>query len=228
MSSFPKLILNHSFSNQALLQQALTHPSHLNETRQQGSIDYQRLEFLGDSVLGFMLADLLYQQFPNLLEGDLSRLRSSLVDQPCLAKLAVDNGIASLILMGKGAEQEGGRTNPSILADVFEALIGAIYYDAGFPVVQKVVKQIYAPLVAAVALDTPAQHDAKSELQELLAARKQNAPVYNLIEQQGPDHERLFKIEVSVDDMVLGLGQGRSKKAAQQSAAESALIKLRG
>ena len=227
MSPFPKLILGHSFINQRLLQQALTHPSYLNEARQEGAADYQRLEFLGDAVLGFLLADLLCQHFPALPEGDLSRLRSSLVDQPRLARLAVDAGIPPLILMGKGAEREGGRTNPSILADVFEALIGAIYSDAGFNVVQKVVTQIYLPLITAIAVDTPPQHDAKSELQELLAARKQPVPVYNLVGQQGPDHDRLFSVEVTVDGVVLGQGQGRSKKAAQQSAAEAALARLR-
>ena len=227
MSYYPEPLLYHCFSNQALLQQALTHPSYLNETRQEGAADYQRLEFLGDAVLGLLLADLLYQQFPGLPEGDLSRLRSSLVDQPRLAKLAADAGIAPLILMGKGAEREGGRTNPSILADVFEALIGAIYCDAGFVAVQKVVKQIYTPLVAAIGADTSAQHDAKSELQELLAARKQPTPVYNLVDQQGPDHDRLFSVEVVVDGMMLGQGQGRSKKTAQQSAAEAALTRLR-
>jgi len=227
MSPLQNLILGHSFTNRTLLQQALTHPSYLNEARQEGAADYQRLEFLGDAVLGLLLADLLYQQFPGLSEGDLSRLRSSLVDQPRLARLAADAGIAPLILMGKGAEREGGRTNPSILADVFEALIGAIHCDAGFTAVQKVVWQLYRPLVATIAADAPAQHDAKSELQELLAARKQAAPVYTLIDQQGPDHDRLFSIEVSVDGMALGQGQGRSKKAAQQSAAESALARLR-
>ena len=227
MSYYPEPLLNHCFANQTLLQQALTHPSYLNETRQEGAADYQRLEFLGDAVLGLLLADLLYQQFPNLPEGDLSRLRSSLVDQPRLAGLAADAGIAPLILMGKGAEREGGRTNPSILADVFEALIGAIYCDAGFVAVQNLVKQIYTPLVVAIGADTSAQHDAKSELQELLAARKQPTPVYNLVDQQGPDHDRLFSVEVVVDGMVLGQGQGRSKKTAQQSAAEAALNRLR-
>ncbi|MDD2501792.1 MAG: ribonuclease III [Geobacter sp.] len=226
MSCYPEPLLNHRFGNQALLQEALTHPSYLNETRQEGAADYQRLEFLGDAVLGLLLADLLYQQFPTLPEGDLSRLRSSLVDQPRLAGLAADAGIAPLILMGKGAEREGGRTNPSILADVFEALIGAIYYDAGFVAVQQVVTQIYTPLVAAMGATVAAQHDAKSELQELLAARKQPIPVYNLVAQQGPDHDRLFSVEVVVDGVVLGQGQGRSKKAAQQSAAEAALARL--
>lgn len=227
MSCNQKSLLNHCFSNQALLQQALTHPSYLNETRQEGAADYQRLEFLGDAILGLLLADLLYQQFPTLPEGDLSRLRSSLVDQPRLAGLAGEAGIAPLMLMGKGAEREGGRTNPSILADVFEALIGAIYCDAGFNAVQKAVTQIYLPLITAIAVDASPQHDAKSELQELLAARKQSAPAYHLVGQQGPDHDRLFSVEVTVDGMVLGQGQGRSKKAAQQSAAEAALARLR-
>jgi len=228
MSLQPKQpLLGYIFKDVALAQQALTHRSYLNELREPGFEDYQRLEFLGDAILGLLLADLLYQQFIDLPEGDLSRMRASLVDQPRLAALATDEGLSGQIFMGKGAEQEGGRSNPSILADVFEALIGAIYRDGGFAVVQQVVKRIYSPFLAELAGDQATYTDAKSELQEWLAAQKQPAPVYTVIHQQGPDHDRQFSVMVEVAGVKVGQGIGRSKKTAQQAAAEVALTQLR-
>jgi len=132
MPTLPATILGYTFLDTSLLRQALTHPSFVNESRESGLTDYQRLEFLGDAVLGLCLADLLSQRQPELAEGDLSRLRSTLVDQPRLAELAARLDIAPHILLGRGEEQDGGREKPSILADVLEALIGAIYRDAGF------------------------------------------------------------------------------------------------
>ena len=223
MESPTQQILGYRFCDQALLRQALTHPSYLNEARMPECSDYQRLEFLGDAVLGMLLADLLLQRFPALPEGDLSRLRSTLVDQPRLAALAADAGIAPMILMGKGAEREGGRTNPSILADVFEALIGAIYQEAGLAVVKDLVAQLYEPLLADRAGATALLHDAKSALQEYLAARKQSFPVYTVVADEGPAHHRFFRVAVAVDGCTVAEGEGRSKKAAQQAAACAAL-----
>ncbi|MGE3259987.1 MAG: ribonuclease III family protein, partial [Geobacter sp.] len=135
MPALPATILGYTFQNTSLLRQALTHPSFVNESRESGLSDYQRLEFLGDAVLSLCLADLLSQQYPQLSEGDLSRLRASLVDQPRLADLASELGIARHILLGRGEEQDGGRDKPSILSDVLEALLGAIYRDGGFAAV---------------------------------------------------------------------------------------------
>jgi ribonuclease III len=219
-------IFGHTFHDLSLLRQALTHPSYLNEARDSAGEDYQRLEFLGDAVLGLLLADLLFQRFPRVAEGDLSRMRSSLVDQPRLAELAVAAEIAPLILMGKGAEQEGGRTAPSILSDVFEALIGAIYRDAGFNTVQVVVENIYAPLLTELAGNKSVFNDAKSELQEQLAAQKKPNPVYTVIGAEGPDHDRHFRVAVMVNGCTVAEGEGRSKKAAQQAAARAALLQL--
>ena len=220
-------ILGYRFKDRTLQQQALTHPSYLNETRNPGSVDYQRLEFLGDAVLGLLLAELLFQAFPDLPEGTLSRMRSALVDQASLAEHARTAELAPMILMGRGAEQEGGRSNPSILSDVFEALIGAIYCDAGFSAAQAVVTRIYQPVIAALAENHSAINDAKSELQELLAAQKRSAPAYLLVGQEGPDHDRLFRVSVTVDGVTVAEGEGRSKKAAQQAAARSALLQLK-
>jgi len=222
----PEQILGHTFTDRALLRQALTHPSYLNEAKETGCEDYQRLEFLGDAVLGLLLADQLFRHLQGVSEGDLSRMRSSLVDQTRLAELALTTGIAPMILMGRGAEREGGRTNPSILSDVFEALIGAVYCDAGFLAVQKVVAGIYAPLLAELAGDQSLINDAKSELQERLASQKRPNPDYLVIGEEGPDHDRYFRVAVTVDGAVIGEGEGRSKKAAQQAAAAAALVQV--
>lgn len=226
MDAPPHDILGHRFKDPALARQACTHRSYLNEVRRSGLQDYQRLEFLGDAVLGLLLAELLYQHFPTFPEGDLSRMRASLVDQTCLADLASTCGLADLILLGKGAEQEGGRSNPSILADVFEALVGAIFCDAGLIAVQRAVTPLYLPLLSELEQRQALVADAKSTLQELLAARKQAAPTYMVVDQEGPDHDRRFAVSVTVDGELLGCGYGRSKKSAQQAAAESALHQM--
>lgn len=223
MSSSPHTMLGHSFSDPSLLTTALTHPSHLNEFH--GGTDYQRLEFLGDAVLGMVLADLLYTRFQDLSEGELSRLRASLADQPRLAELADGTGIAPFILLGKGEQQDSGSRKPSILADVLEAVIGAIYLDAGFQAAKDVVEQLYRTL-----LDDPALalslNDPKSRLQEWLAANHHAPPVYCLVSEDGPPHDRSFTISVNVADEVWGTGTGRSKKAAQQDAALAALERV--
>ena len=223
MSSSPHTMLGHSFSDLSLLTAALTHPSHLNEFP--GSADYQRLEFLGDAVLGMVLADLLYNRFQGLSEGDLSRLRASLADQPRLAELADGTGIAPCILLGRGEQQDSGSRKPSILADVLEAVIGAIYLDAGFQTAKDVVERLYGKL-----LDDPglalSLNDPKSRLQEWLAANRHVPPVYRLVSEDGPPHDRSFTISVSVGDKVWGTGTGRSKKTAQQDAALAALERV--
>ncbi len=221
-----KQIFGHNFNNPELLRQALTHPSYLNESNQVFSNDYQRLEFLGDAVLGLLLADLLFRHFPDLTEGNLSKLRSSLVDQKSLAKLALNSEIAPLILMGKGTEHEGGRNKPSILADVFESVIGAIYSDAGFDAARQAVEQIYSGLIAELKLNPLKFNDHKSELQEKLAARKLPAPFYYILDDEGPDHQKLFTAAVSIADKEIGKGVGQSKKTAQQNAAKAALTYL--
>lgn len=227
MILFPEQILGYTFRDQSLLRQALTHPSYLNEVRDTGFADYQRLEFLGDAVLGLLLADLLYTRYPQLPEGDLSRIRSTLVDQSRLAERATSANISDYILLGRGEEQDGGREKPSILADVLEAVIGAIYCDAGFDAVRPVVEQLYTSLFENTDL-TASFNDAKSELQELLVARKQPVPVYTLISEEGPAHDRQFQIAAMVADVCIGTGTGRSKKTAQQAAAQAALAHLRG
>ena len=218
-------ILGYTFLQTALLRQALTHPSYLNESREPGLADYQRLEFLGDAVLSLCLADLLSQRFPELPEGDLSRLRASLVDQPRLAVLAAQVAIAPRILLGRGEEQDGGRDKPSILSDVLEAILGAIYRDGGFTAVQAVVTCLYAPLLEQSLAGTQLG-DAKSQLQEWLASQHRPVPIYELIAEEGPAHDRRFTVSVNLDDERIATGEGKSKKAAQQAAAKAALERL--
>ncbi len=219
-------IFGYQFNTPALLQQALTHRSFINEQRQSCHQDYQRLEFLGDAVLGMILADVLFSNFPGFSEGRLSQMRASLVDQPRLAALAKETGLPELVLLGRGAELEGGRANASILSDVFEATIGAIYLDGGFQAAYQVVCTLYTPLLHQLTEGQLHYDDPKSALQELLATRKLPPPTYRLDSQHGPDHDRWFSIEVLCAERVLGKGIGRSKKAAQQAAATDALSLL--
>lgn len=225
MSILSATILGYTFLNTALLRQALTHPSFVNESRESKLPDYQRLEFLGDAVLSLCLADLLSQHYPELPEGDLSRLRASLVDQPRLADLASELGIAHHILLGRGEELDGGREKPSILSDVLEAILGAIYRDGGFAAVQSVVQEVYTPLLDQAMTDAPL-NDPKSELQEWLAAQHRAVPTYELIAEEGPAHERRFTVSVNLNGEQIATGEGRSKKAAQQAAARAALQQL--
>lgn len=222
MPTLPATILGYTFLDTSLLRQALTHPSFVNEARDSDVTDYQRLEFLGDAVLGFCLADLLSERYPDLAEGDLSRLRSSLVDQPRLAELAAGLDIAPHILLGRGEEQDGGREKPSILADVLEALIGAIYRDAGFTTIRLLIEQLYLPLLPPVVVGA-VLNDPKSELQEWLAAHHRPLPTYMLTGEDGPPHHRRFTVSISLDGQLIGMGEGRSKKTAQQVAAKAAL-----
>lgn len=225
MSVSPETILGYTFHDANLLRQALTHPSYVNESREPGLMDYQRLEFLGDAVVSLCLADLLSQQFPGLPEGDLSRLRASLVDQPRLAELAAQIGIAPRIMLGHGEEQDGGREKPSILSDVLEAVLGAIYRDGGYEAVKGVVARLYTSLLEHQKPGAPLG-DAKSQLQEWLAAQHQGVPDYSLIVEEGPAHDRRFTVAVNLEGERIATGEGRSKKAAQQAAAKAALERL--
>lgn len=224
MTSPDRDILGYTFRDNELLRRAVTHPSWLNESRGEVEGDYQRLEFLGDAVLGLCLADLISERFPDLPEGDLSRIRASLADQPKLAEIAASVGLGSILLLGKGEEKDGGRAKPSILSDALEAVIGAIFRDGGFFCAREVVERLYSDFLQQH--DASSLNDPKSELQEWLAARRLSAPEYELVAEEGPPHDRRFCVSVSVQGEVAGEGEGRSKKAAQQVAARKALAHL--
>jgi ribonuclease-3 len=218
-------LLEYSFSNQSLLVQALTHPSYLHEVSGGDGGDYQRLEFLGDAVLGLLLAEMLYIRYPDWDEGALSQLRSRLAGQDVLADRARTLGIGDFAILGRGEEQTGGREKDSILADILEALIAALYRDGGLQAARTLIVRLFEKMAAApesLALG----RDSKSELQEYLSSKGYSPPEYRLMEESGPPHDRLFRFQILVDDQIVGVGQGKSKKIAQQAAASEALSKL--
>jgi len=213
--------LGHTFRTAALCETAMTHTSWLNEAGQPDRSDNERLEFLGDAVLDLVVSDLLMRRFPDRREGDLSRARAALVSEGGLAKVAVALDLGSFMLLGKGEERTGGRTRPSILANALEALIGAIYIDAGFDAVAAVAGRLFEARVAEV--DAHALADYKSRLQERAQALWQTAPVYEVVSEEGPDHDKRFEVALSLRGQPYGRAVGKSKKEAEQGAAAAAL-----
>jgi ribonuclease III len=218
-------LLEYTFRDQSLLVLALTHPSYLHEASEAHGGDYQRLEFLGDAVLGLLLAEMLYEQYPYWDEGALSQLRSRLAGQDVLADRARSLGIGGVILLGRGEEQTAGREKDSILADVLEALIAALYRDGGLQAARALVFGLFEELVGAPEILVLGR-DSKSELQEYLSSHGTPPPEYRLVEESGPPHDRLFRFQILVDGQIAGVGQGKSKKIAQQAAAAEALSTL--
>jgi ribonuclease-3 len=212
------------FKNPAALNRALTHRSYLNENEDVQE-DNERLEFLGDAVLDLVAAEMLYRRLPEMQEGRLTRLRAALVSTERLAALAQALGLGALIRMGKGEEASGGRTRPSMLSDAFEAVIGAYYLDSGLQAVREFIEPMFAPLLEQVIRDD-ADVDNKSLLQEWSQAERRQVPRYHVVAESGPDHERTFLVQVSLGDEVVGQGEGRSKRAAEQAAAADARRRL--
>jgi ribonuclease-3 len=210
------------FTDRALLRRALTHRSHAFEAG--GEPTNERLEFLGDAVLGLIVTDMIYRRFPDAPEGRLAKVRSAAVNTRSLADVSRSLGIGADVLLGRGEEQSGGRDKDSILADTFEALLGAVYTDLGMDAATDLVHRLFDGLLNEIAARR-ASLDYKTSLQELTAARYGALPVYALTE-SGPDHSKHFTALVSVNDETLGEGEGRSKKEAEQAAAEQAYAVL--
>jgi ribonuclease-3 len=215
-------LLEYTFTDQSLLLQAVTHPSYGHEVTVHHGGDYQRLEFLGDAVLGMLLAEMLYIRYPEWHEGDLSQLRSRLAGQDVLAERARALGIGEFFLLGRGEKQTAGQEKDSILADVLESIIAALYRDGGIQAARALVVRIFGALVDAPDLLVLGR-DAKSELQEYLSSSNYPPPEYQLLEESGPPHDRLFIFQLRAGERVIGIGQGKSKKSAQQAAAAKAL-----
>lgn len=214
-----------SFNNPSLLEQALVHTSYLNENPGFTRDSNEKLEFLGDAILGFIIAEKLYRDFTQFSEGEMTRLRAALVRRETLARMAAALELGDYLYLGKGEEASGGRSKAGNLASVFEAVIAAIFLDQGITVTGDVILRIFdKELRKAVRLGAVA--DYKSRLQEIIQARQQETPVYQLVEEKGPAHDRLFTVEVKVADTVLGRGSGKSKKIAETKAARSALERL--
>lgn len=213
------LAIGHTFSDQSLLRTALTHRSF-------GSPNNERLEFLGDGVLDFVVAAVLFHRFPDLPEGDLSRLRANLVNQATLHQLSTKLNIGEALRLGEGELKSGGALRPSILADALEAMFGAIYLDAGFDAARRVIENLYAPLVAHLQ-PGQFQKDAKTRLQEWLQGRKKSLPRYQLLEATGAAHEQRFEVACEIENPRLRtIGHGTSRRVAEQVAAENALKEL--
>ena len=204
--------------DESLLSRALTHRSYAYENG--GLPNNERLEFLGDSVLGLVVTDTLYASHPDLPEGQLAKLRAAVVNMRALADVARTLGLGDLVMLGRGEESTGGRDKASILADTMEAVIGTVYLSSGMPAAAALVHHLLDPLIAASAT-LGAGLDWKTSLQELAAASSSGVPEYR-VEEEGPDHEKTFHARAVVDDEVLGRGTGRSKKEAEQQAAELA------
>jgi ribonuclease-3 len=212
------------FNDPSLLRRALTHRSYLNEHAGETQ-DNERLEFLGDAVLDFIVGALLFNRLPEMREGRLTRLRASLVRNEQLAALAAQLGIGEQLRLGRGEEDSGGRQRASLLCATFEAVIGAYYLDSGIKAVQTYVEPLFQPLLSQI-LSEETDGDAKSQLQEYAQSKHKKTPHYRLVSQAGPDHEQEFTVTVYIGEECVGMGAGRSKRIAQQAAALDALQKL--
>ena len=215
--------IGYRFHNISLLQNALTHSSYANERWHNSLLSNERLEFLGDSVLGMLVAEYLYRSFPNRPEGELTRMRADMVCEGTLAAAANRIGLGKHLLLGHGEEQGGGRSRDSILADAMESVIAACFLDGGLEAALEVVRRFILVEVPVTKLHNV---DYKTQLQELVQQKKNQALAYALVGQSGPDHDKSFDVEVSLNGRVVGRGSGSSKKRAEQDAARVAIEKL--
>ena len=216
--------IGYTYKDQSLLTMALTHSSFANERGRGNHRDYERLEFLGDAVLELVSSDYLYHKHEDLPEGKLTKLRASMVCEPALAKCARNIGLEGYILLGKGEEMTGGRDRDSIISDVMEAIIGAMYLDGGL---NKAKEFIYDFVLDELA-EGKSILDSKTVLQEMVQADGYESFEYRMIGEKGPDHNKTFMAEAVLNGEVIGYGEGRTKKAAQQAAAALAIVRLRG
>lgn len=218
--------LTYRFVDPTLLRQALTHKSHANENPGRGAGDNERLEFLGDAVLDFVLSDLLLKKFVDLSEGDLSKIRAGLVSETGLAEVARELELGPCLLIGKGEEKSGGREKNSILSDTLEALLAAVYLDSSKAgrsgEIHRVIGEIFLPRLPAAEQNLHFS-DFKTELQESVQKRYKETVSYRIVTEEGPDHEKRFEVAVIFREKEIGRGEGRTKKSAEQEAAKTAI-----
>lgn len=219
--------IGYVFKNRELLRQTFTHSSYAHETDNAGLSDYERLEFLGDAVLGMIISEYLYATFPEYDEGQLTRIKCAVVSESTLARVAASLDLGSCILLGRGEKQSGGRQKASLLADTFEALTAAVYLDGGLDVVRSFVLEFFKPQVDAVR-EGVLEVDYKSLFQETAQRAVRKTPVYIVAKEYGPDHDKRFEVIVICGNKEYGRGVGRSKKEAEQNAAKQGLAKLGG
>ncbi|HEY4567324.1 ribonuclease III [Planococcaceae bacterium Storch 2/2-2] len=216
--------LSLGFQNRQLLVTAFTHSSYVNEHRNEQQEDNERLEFLGDAVLELGVSHFLYEHEPLMAEGELTKLRAAIVCEASLVQFSNELSFGNYILLGKGEEQTGGRERPALLADVFEAFIGALYLDSGMSEVLRILNEVVFPKIK----DGAFSHvmDYKSQLQEIVQQRERGALQYEILEERGPAHAKEFITVVKLGEQTLGSGMGRSKKEAEQEAARQAIGQL--
>ena len=217
--------LGYTFKNRQLLSQALTHSSHANE-KSSGERDNEQLEFLGDSVLGFLVSDFLFRAHPKLTEGQLSKLKGFFVSSANLVKYAERVHLGSYLQLGKGEEKTGGRTKQALLVDALEAVLGGIYLDGGIEEARRVMLHFFEPQIEDVEESGRQLTDFKTALQEQLQARHLGRAEYMVASEEGPDHQKLFTVEVIIDSESVARGVGLTKKAAEQAAAREALERV--
>jgi ribonuclease III len=218
-------IIGYNFGDITLLDHALTHGSYANENPDLTEGDNERLEFLGDAVLQLCISDILIERFPRYAEGQLSKVRASVVNEQSLAGLARRFRIGEFMLLGRGEEKAEGRDKDSILGDAFESLIGAIYIDSGYEASRDFIRRAFQPLVER-GNDQPVYQDYKSLLQEACQSRFRKIPRYRLLNTSGPDHDKTFEIEASIGDGIKATGTGKNKKEAEQDSARKALERM--
>lgn len=214
-----------SFSNKILIKQAFIHRSYLNESKKRLEPN-ERLEFLGDSILSFIVSQYLYLKYPKFREGELTNLRSSIVKTSTLASIAKQLHLGDYLMLSRGEEDSGGRNNPSILADTFEALLGAIYLDSGLNSI-KIITSATLFVILPKILESKSYKDAKSNFQELVQDETKVSPLYKVLGEKGPDHAKQFNVGVYVNSTLWGIGKGKNKHEAEQVAALEAIEKWR-
>lgn len=210
--------IDYSFINKELLLQSLTHSSYANENKRFQLQSNERLEFLGDAILDLIISEHIYEKYPQMPEGELTKLRASVVCEPMLAEGARKIHIGEFLYLGKGEDVTGGRTRDSILADAFEAVVGAVYLDGGMERARDHVLRIMIPMIEKIQTNS-IYKDYKTQLQEIVQKNSKTPIEYSIVNEEGPDHNKEFFAEVIHDGKVLGRGKGRSKKEAEQNAA---------
>jgi len=219
--------LGYRFRRPRLLREALTHKSYLNEAKETGELDNERLEFLGDAVLDLVVSQHLLSAFPDAAEGELSKLRARLVNEKTLARVARRIGLGELLRLGRGETKTQGRNKPSLLADALEAVFAGVYLDGGLDAAAASVRAAFSEELASCDRSLLARGDFKTDLQEVCQREFEMLPQYQTIRETGPDHEKLFEVEILIRGERYGVGVGPSKKEAEQMAARHALEKLR-
>jgi len=217
--------LGYRFKSIELLNESITHSSYANENKKKNLRYNERLEFLGDSVLSIVISEYLFKRLPTVQEGDLTKIRASIVCEPSLSRSSQNMNIGKYLLLGKGEEATGGRERVSILADTFEAIIGAIYLDGGFEAARKFILHNLNHTIEE-AINGRVFQDYKTHLQEIIQSENVDKVTYEVVAEEGPDHNKIFHVHVKTGNKIVGKGSGKSKKEAEQNAAKEALSEV--